>query len=301
MIDLRVPAQIAAVWIVMALSATVVGWLVLFGFFVRSPVLVAIGLLGPFAVAFLIGTFTAAASPLTATPLRRVGWAVLVTAAGLVGVVFYEAVLESVEPAKPPSWLAIPAVGVPFALAAATMAHGLVLRLVAAGVTVAAVAYGIWLPTTMPDDDVASRIAHARPPAGVVLIARPDGYAFPDLTTRDGQAELSYRRESADAPLSGFPRVVVRPATVDAPETGDDAEPVYRPVSAHHVFVRRMGDVEAVATVSKEVDVAVARDFVQSVRPARDDEVMRLLKRAPDRRDRDVLRRFADTWRRLFD
>lgn len=294
MIDLRVPAQIAVVWLVMALSATFVGWLVLFGFFIKSALLVAIGMIGPFAVLFLIGTFTAKASPLTATAPRRIGWAALVTAFGLVGAVFYTSVLEASEPAEPPWWLSIAGVGVPFALVAAVLAHGLAVRLVAVGLTVAGVAFGIWLPSTMPADDAASRIAHAKPPGGVLLIATPEGYEFPRLTVADGRATLSYSPDGAgDRPLQAFPRLVVRPATVETTDV------VYQPNSTNHVFVRRMGDVEAVAVVSDEADLEAARAFVLSVRPATDDEVERLLPRAPDRRDRNVLAHFANTWRRL--
>ncbi|PSL52625.1 hypothetical protein B0I31_11294 [Saccharothrix carnea] len=294
MIDLRVPVQIAVVWLVMGLSAAFVGWLVLFGFFVGSLLLVVIGLLGPFAVLFLVGTFTAEASPLTVTPLRRVGWAALVTVLGLVGAVFYSSVLDVSEPAEPPSWLVLPAFGVPFALVAAMLAHGSVVRLVAGAVTVAAVAFGIWLPTTMPGDDAASRIAHARVPGGVLLIATPEGYRFPRLNVRDGQATLDYTPDGPVGELHAFPRLVVRPATVET------TEPVYRPDSTNHVFVRRIGEVEAVAVVADVADVSAARDFVLSVRPATDDEVERLLPRAPDRRDRDVLADFTQAWRGLL-
>ncbi|WP_158842295.1 hypothetical protein [Saccharothrix deserti] len=298
MIDFRVPVQIAVVWLVMALSAVVVGWLVLFGFFVESAALVAIGMVGPFAVVFLIGTFTAGGSPLTATAPRRIGWAALVTVFGLVGAVFYTSVLEASEPAKPPSWLSIAGIGVPFALVAAMLAHGWAVRLVAVGVTVAAVAFGIWLPGTMPTDDAASRIAHAKLPGGVLLIATPEGYDFPRLTIAEGRANLDYSPNygpnGANGKLHAFPRLVVLPATVETTEL------VYRPDPTDHVFVRRMGDVEAVAVVSDRADVEAVREFVLSVRPATDDEVRRLLPRAPDRRDRDVLARFANTWGRLF-
>ncbi|MEU4766719.1 hypothetical protein AB0H12_26025 [Actinosynnema sp. NPDC023794] len=294
MLDYRVPVQIAVVWLVMGLSAAFVGWLVLFGFFVQSAVLVLIGLAGPFAVAYLIGTFTSRGSPLTATPLPRLGWAALVTVFGLVGAVFYNAVLESSEPAEPPSWLALPALGVPFALVAAMLAHGLVVRFVAGVVTVAAVAFGVWLPTTMPGDDAASRIAHADLPGGVLLIATPEGYQFPRLTVSDGLATLDYSRSGDGGELHAFPRLVVRPATAGT------TEPEYRQDPVDHVFVRRIGEVEAVAVVTKRADVEAVREFVLSVRPATDDEVERLLPVAPDRRDRDVLRRFTNTWARLF-
>ncbi|WP_143532523.1 hypothetical protein [Saccharothrix sp. ALI-22-I] len=294
MIDFRVPVQIAVVWLVMGLSAVVVGWLVVFGFFIGSAGLVAVGMIGPFAMVFLIGTFTAKASPLTATVLPRLGWAALVSVFGLVGAVFYSSVLEASEPVDLPSWLAIPGIGVSFALVAAMLAHGLVVRLVAVGVTVAAVAFGIWLPTTMPADDAASRIAHAKLPGGVLLIATPEGYDFPRLIIAEGHAELAYVSNSDSRELDAFPRLVVRPATVETTEL------VYRPDSTDHVFVRRMGDVEAVAVVSDWADVEAVREFVLSVRPATDDEVRRLLPQAPDRRDRDVLARFANTWNRLF-
>jgi hypothetical protein len=42
------------------------------------------------------------------------------------------------------------------------------------------------------------------------------------------------------------------------------------------------------------------REFVLSVRPATDEEVELLLPAAPGRRDRDVLRPFAEAWARLF-
>jgi hypothetical protein len=293
-IDYRVPVQLAAVWLVMGLSSAFVGWLVLFGFLVESAVLVLIGMIGPFAVVYLIGTLTSRGSPLTAKPLPRLGWAGLVTVLGLVGAVFYHAVVEASEPAKPPEWLALVGLGVPFALVAAMLAHGLVVRLVAAAVTVAAVAFGIWLPTTMPADDPTSRRAHAELPGGVLLIATPEGYRFPRLTVEDGRATLSYSRSGRAGDLSAFPRLVVRPATVET------TEPEYRPDTANHVFVRRIGEAEAVAVVTKSADVEAVREFVLSVRPATDDEVMRLLPVAPGRRDRDVLRRFTTTWARLF-
>lgn len=294
-IDFRVPVQIAVVWLVMGLTAAFAGWLVLVGFFLHSAVLVGIGMIGPFAVLYLVGTFTSRGSPWTATPLRRLGWAALVTVLGVVGAVFYDAVVESSGPAKPPSWLALPAFGLPFALVAAMLAHGLAVRLVAGAVTVAAVAFGVWLPTTMPPDDAASRIAHAGVPGDVLLIATPEGYDFPRLTVTDGQAVLDYTRSGPTGALDAYPRLVVRPATV--PEAS--AEPVYRHDSTVHVFVRRVGEVEAVAVVPDTADVSAAREFVRSVRPTTDDEVERLLPVAPDRRDRDVLRRFADTWARL--
>jgi hypothetical protein len=294
-IDFRVAAQIGAVWLVMGLTAAFAGWLVLVGFFLHSAVLVGIGMIGPFAVLYLVGTFTPRGSPLTATPLRRLGWAALVTVLGLAGAVFHNAVLESSGPAKPPPWLALPAFGLPFALVAAMLAHGLVVRLVAGAVTVAAVAFGIWLPTTMPPDDAASRVAHAGVPGGVLLIATPEGYDFPHLTVADGQAVLDYTRSGPIGALDTSPRLVVRPATVPA----SPAEPVYRHDSTNHLVVRRVGEVEAVAVVPDTADVSAAREFVRSARPATDDEVKRLLPVAPGRRDRDVLRRFADTWARL--
>jgi hypothetical protein len=251
-------------------------------------------MLGPFAVLFLIGTFTARASPLTGTAARRVGWAALVTAVGLVGAVFYAAVLEASEPAKPPTWLAVAGVGAPFALTAAVLARGLVVRLVAVAVTVAGVVFGIWLPGTMPADDAASRIAHAKLPGGVLPIATPEGYDFPRLTVADDHVTLDYSANGATGPLRAFPRLVVRPATA-----GPDLE--YRPNLVDHVFVRRMGEVEVVAVVADDADVEAVRAFALSVRPATDDEVQRLLPQAPDRRDRDVLGRFATTWGRLVD
>jgi hypothetical protein len=297
MIDLRVLVQIAVVWLVMGLSAMVVGWLVMFGFFVKSAALVAIGMIGPFAVIFLVGTFTPKGSPLTETAGRRVGWAALVTLFGLVGAVFYMAVLEASEPAEPPTWLAIVGLGLPFALAAAVLAHGLVVRLIAGVVTVAAVAFGIWLPGTMPADDVASRLAHAKLPGGVLLIATPEGYDFPRLTIADDRVGLSYGARGGDRPLRAFPRLTVERATGET-----TAELVYRRNRTNdHVFVRRMGDAEVTAVVSDQADVDAAREFVLSVRPATDDEVKRLLPRAPGRNNRDVLSRFAATWTRLVD
>jgi hypothetical protein len=292
-IDFKVPVQIAVVWLAMALSAVTIGWLVMFGFFVKNAALVAVGMIGPFALVFLVGTFTAGASPLTATGWRRLGWAALVTVLGLVGAVFYTSVLEASEPAEPPSLLYIAGFGVPFALVAAMLAHGLVVRLVAVGLTVAAVAFGIWLPTRMPADDTASRIAHANLPGGVLLIATPDGYDFPRLTVAEGRAAFAYSSNGGSRELDAFPRLVVRPATVES------TEPVYLPESNDHVFVRRMGEVEAVAVVSDQADVEAVREFVLSVRPATDVEVRRLLPHAPGRRDRDVLARFANTWSRL--
>jgi hypothetical protein len=292
-IDLRVVVQIAVVWLVMGLSAMVVGWLVLFGFFIKSAGLVAIGMVGPFAVIFLVGTFTPKGSPLTQTAGRRVGWAALVTLFGLVGAVFYMAVLEASEPAKPPTLVGIVGLGLPFALVAAVLAHGLVVRLTAGVVTVAAVAFGIWLPGTMPADDGASRIAHAKLPGGVLLIATPEGYDFPRLTVADGRATLSYSSRSADQRLDWHPRLSLEPAT------GETTDLVYQRNYDDHVFVRRMGDVDVTAVVSDDADVDAAREFVLSVRPATDDEVKRLLPRAPGRNDRNVLGRFAATWTRL--
>ena len=293
-IDYRVPLHIVAVWLVMGLSAAFVGWLVLFGFFVESVVLVLIGMVGPFAVVYLVGTLTSRGSPLTAEPLPRLGWAALVTVLGLVGAVFHNAVMEASEPAEPPSWLVLPALGLPFALVAAMLAHGLAVRLVAGAVTVAAVAFGTWLPTTMPADDPASRIAHAGLPGDVLLIATPEGYLFPRLTIADGRATYHYSRSGEGGELHGSPRLVVRPATAGT------TEPEYRSDPVDHVVVRRIGEVEAVAAVTKSADADAVREFVLSVRPATDDEVRRLLPVAPGRRDRDVLRRFTDTWARLF-
>ncbi|WP_461118866.1 hypothetical protein [Saccharothrix stipae] len=294
MIDLRVPVQIAAVWLVGTLSGATVGWLVIFGFFLGSAVLVAVAMIGPFVLFFLVGTLTARASPLTATAGRRVGWTAAVTVLGLVGAVLYTSVLEASGPAQPPPWLGIAGVGVPFALVAAMLADGLAVRLVSVGVTGAAVAFGIWLPTTMPGDDAASRIAHAKAPGGVLLIATPEGYDFPRLTITDGRATLDYSPSGPVGELHAFPRLVVRPATVET------AGLVDQPTTTDHVVVRRMGDVEAVAVVSDAADVSAAREFVLSVRPATDDEVERLLPRDPGRPDRDVLARFARTWRGLF-
>lgn len=293
-IDLRVPVQLAAVWLVGALSAAAVGWLVIIGFYLGSAVLVAVGMIAPFALFLLVATFTSRASPLTATAGRRVGWTTSVTVLGLVGAVLYTSVLEASGPAQPPPWLGIAGVGVPFALVAAMLADGLAVRLVAVGVTGAAVAFGIWLPTTMPGDDAASRIAHAEAPGGVLLIATPGGYDFPRLTITDGRAVLDYTRSGPTGELRESPRLVVRPATVET--TGL----VHQPDTTDHVVVRRMGDVEAVAVVSDAADVSAAREFVLSVRPATDDEVERLLPRAPDRPDRDVLARFTRVWRGLF-
>ncbi|TQM84818.1 hypothetical protein FHX81_7277 [Saccharothrix saharensis] len=294
MIDYRVPLQIAVLWIAVGVTATAVGWLVLFGFLVESAGLVGVGMLGPFVVVYLVGTLIPAGSPWTATPLRRVGWAALVTVLGLVGIVFHHAVVEASTPAEPPTWLVLPAVGIPFALVAAMLAHGLVVRLAAVAVTVAAVAFGLWFPTTMPADDTASRIRNAGPPGGVLLVATPEGYHHPSLRIEDDRAIYRFTPVDPAVRPGAVPRLVVRPATVEG------TEPVHRVDGAEHVVVRRIGDVEAVAVVSDAADVAVAREWVRSVRPATDEEVELLLPAAPGRRDRDVLRPFADAWARLF-
>ncbi|NUT53380.1 MAG: hypothetical protein HOV94_39760 [Saccharothrix sp.] len=293
-IDFRVPLQLGLVWLVTALCGAAVGWLVLLGFFLGSAPLVVIGMLGPFAALYAVGTATAKASPLTTGAGRRVGWAALVTVYGLVGAVFFGEALEASGPARRPSWVGITGLGLVFTLVAAILSHGLVVRLVAAAVTVAAVAFGVWWPTTMPADDAASRIAHAGLPGGVLLIATPDGYEFPRLTVGEDRATLDYSPSGPVGDLHASPRLIVRPATVRTTEL------VRLPDTVDHVVVRRIGEVEAVAVVSDSADVAAVRAFALSVRPATDDEVERLLPPAPDRRDRDVPARFARAWGRLF-
>ncbi|XVV06951.1 hypothetical protein ACQPW3_16845 [Actinosynnema sp. CA-248983] len=306
MIDLRtertwrpLTIQIAGVWVAALVGFIGTGWLALLGFFLKSPVLVGVSLVGPLLMFFLVASLSRTASPLTERLLPRVGWAFLVTLLGTLGAVFYLAVLEASEPTHPGAWVAAIGVGAPFALVTAMLVRPLVIRLVALGLAVALVALGIWLPTTLPRDDAPSRVAHADLPGGVLLMATPDGYEFPTLSRPDGEVVLEYRPSGAEKPLSYWPKLGTRKVSPDQPGDVREDGLVYRKWANNHLYLRREHGVEIVAMIPDSVPKDAVRAFVLSARPATEAEIMRLLPQAPDRRNRDVPERFARTLARL--
>ncbi|WP_309110673.1 hypothetical protein [Saccharothrix sp.] len=306
MIDLRtertwppLTVQIVGVWLAALVGFIGTGWLALLGFFLKSPGLVGVSLVGPLLMFFLVGSLSQPAGLLTGRLLPRVGWAVLVTLFGTLGAVFYMSVLEASEPADPGPWPAALGVGVPFALVTAMLVRPLVIRLVAMGLTAALVALGIWLPTTLPHDDAPSRLAHANLPGDVLLMATPDAYEFPTLSRPDGEVVLEYRPTGKAQPLSYWPKLITRKVSPDQPADVREDGLVYRKWADNHLYLRREHGVEIVAMVPDDIPKDAVRAFVLSARPATDAEIMRLLPQAPDRRNRDVLERFTRTIARL--
>lgn len=292
--------QIAGVWLAALVGFIGTGWLTLLGFFLQSPGLVAVSLLGPFLMFFLVGSLSQPAGLLTRRLLPRAAWALLVTTLGTLGAVFYMAVLEAGEPTRPPTWLAILGVGLPYALVTATLIRPLAPRLTALALTAASIALGIYLPTTLPQDDAPSRIAHANLPGDTLLLATPDAYDFPTLTRQNDEVTLEYRPTGKAQPLSPWPKLTIRPTS--PPQPGDVQEDTltYRTWARHHVYTRKDHGVEITATVPDDIPKDAVRTFLLSVRPATDEEVMRLLPRAPNRNNRDVLNHFTRTLNRLI-
>ncbi|MEJ2854409.1 MULTISPECIES: hypothetical protein [unclassified Saccharothrix] len=293
--------QIGGVWLGALAAFAGTGWLTILAFVLKSPGLVAVSLVGPLLIFFVIATLTRTAGLLTVGWLPRVGWAVLVTLLGTLGAVFYMTVLEAIEPAEPGRFLAFVGVGLPFALVTALLVRQWVVQLVALAVTVGAVALGIWAPTTLPADDAASRIAHAKLPGDVLLLATPPDYGFPTLTRKDDEVMLEYRPKGDSKPLAFWPKLVTRPVSPDQPGDVREGDLVYRTWAGDHIYVRREQGYEILAVVSDRVPKDAVRAFLASARPATDDEVKRLLPISPDRRDRDVPERFARTLGRLTD
>lgn len=291
--------QIGGVWLVALAGFAGTGWLTLLGFYLKSPGLVGVSLVAPLLMFFVIATLTRTAGLLTARWLPRLGWAVLVTLLGTLGGIFYLAVLEASEPVGPGKVLAFVGIGLPFALVTAMLVRHWVVRLTALAVTVGAAALGIWLPTTLPPDDAASRIAHAKLPGDVLLLATPPDYGFPTLTRDDDQAILEYRPEDGRTPLSYLAKLITRPVSKDQPGDVREGDLVYRTWAGDHLYVRREPGYEVVALMSEHAPKEALRAFLASARPATDDEVVRLLPMAPDRRNRNVPERFAQTLSRL--
>ncbi|WP_147455207.1 hypothetical protein [Saccharothrix australiensis] len=284
---LPVVLQLAAVWLVAVLSFATVGFLVLLGFWARALPLVGLGMATPFVLFLLVGALTRAASPLTGTAWWRSLWALLVTALGLCGAVYYACVLEAFGPAhKPSQVLLLAGIGLPFALVAGILARGLVLPLASAAATVALIAVGATAPNALSSDTPAARVAHAGLPGGKLLVARPAGYHPPTLAVADGQAVLEYAATGPDAPLTAEARLITRATLGEGPHLA------YREDPAHHVWVRRFGRMEVIAVARKEADKDAVREFALSADEATDAEVMRLLPPAP-RREVDVVDRFT--------
>nr|BFE52974.1 hypothetical protein GCM10017745_64010 [Saccharothrix mutabilis subsp. capreolus] len=291
--------QIVGVWVAALVGFIGTGWLTVLGFVLRSPGLVAVSLLGPLVMFFLVGSLSQPAGLLTRRLLPRAAWALAVTTLGTLGAVFYMSVLESSEPAKPPTWLATLGVGLPYALITAALVRPLAIRLTSLATTAAAIALGIHLPTTLPQDDARSRIENAKLPGNVLLLATPNAYDFPTLTRKDNEATLDYRPTGKDHPLSPWPQLTIR--QVSPPQPGDVQEDTltYRTWTRHHVYLRRDHGVEIAATVPDDVPKEAVQTFILSVRPATDEETMRLLPRDPTRKNRDVLQHFTQTLNHL--
>ncbi|MFI9812217.1 hypothetical protein [Saccharothrix variisporea] len=291
--------QIGGVWLAALVAFAGTGWLTLLGFYLKSPGLVAVSLVGPLLIFFLVATLTRTAGLLTVRWLPRIGWALLVTLVGTLGAVFYLEVLEASGPGGPGKVVGFVGIGLPFALLTAVLVRHWVVQVVAVAITVATVALGIWLPTTLPPDDAASRIAHANLPGGVLLLATPPDYGFPTLTRKDDHAVLEYRPKGAAKPLSYAPALITRPVSRDQPGDVREGDLVYRTWAGDHLYIRREQGYEVVAEMSEQVPKDAVRAFLASARSATDDEVKRLLPMAPDRRNRDVLQRLGQTLSRL--
>ncbi|MEV0677516.1 hypothetical protein AB0I60_13440 [Actinosynnema sp. NPDC050436] len=286
---LAVVMQVAAVLVGSLVIMYTAGWVVVFGFWVGSRIVVAVAMVPVFGLFYLIGTVTAEAGPLTRTPGWRVLWAALVSVVGLLGVVFYAAALQSWEP-HGPTWLLYGGFGVPAALVAAILARGTLLPLGAAAVAVALIAVANTGPTWQEPDNAKAR----RDALGITphTSARTD-LGAPVLRVEDGRVVVVYPAAPGE-PLGPDPEL----ATRRVPATRWDESPAYREDPERHVWVWRYGQAEITTTVSKRVDREAALDLARSARPATDDEVLRLVPPA----DRPVLRvvdRFTATLREL--
>ncbi|CCH30514.1 hypothetical protein ABZ816_16455 [Actinosynnema sp. NPDC047251] len=283
---IQVVAAFTAALLVMYLG----GWLVMFGFWVGSKVLVLVSLIPVFGLFYLIGTVTKEASPLTGTPGWRVLWAALMSVVGLIGVVFYSSALDSWQP-HGPTWLLYGGFGLPVALVAAILVRGVLLPLGTAVVAVALIALANTGPTWQEPDTAKTRTKAA----GVTPYLSPQaGYGSPTFRLEDGRAVVEYAATGPDAPLGERPRLVTHKVK---PTTWKDV-PVYREDPAAHVWVRRYGEVEVTAIVPKQADKEASLAFAKTARAASDDEVMALLPE-PDRPVMRVVDRFTDTMRKL--
>ncbi|MEU4805205.1 hypothetical protein [Actinosynnema sp. NPDC023587] len=295
MIDTRkgalpVVAQLVAVLVGTLLVVYTAGWLVMFGFWVGSRIVVLAGLVPAFGLYYLIGTVTKEASPLTRTPGWRVLWAALVSVVGLIGVVFYSSALDSWQP-HGPTWLLYGGFGLPAVVVAAMLARGALLPLGTAVVAVALIAVADAGPAWQAPDTAKTRTKALGVTPYTVERA---GYGAPVIRVADGQAVAEYAATGPDAPLGEHPKLVTR--HVEPASWSDD--PTYREDPENHLWVRRHGETEVTAIVPKNADKETAREFAQAAGPATDDEVMRLVP-APDRPVLHVVDRFADTMRRL--
>ncbi len=284
--------QIVAVWAIASIGFMTVGWVVMFGVWVESLVVLGIGMAVPFGAFFLVGTLTKEGSPLTRTVPWRLLWALLVTVFGLLGAVYYVTAVDGLSGVTSSMYLFVGGVGMPFALVTAMLARGWVVPLVTAAVTVGLIVLGAGAPTPQPPDGPSYRLGTAKLPGWQLLLARPAGYAQPTVTVVDGEAVLQYRANLADVPLTDSPKLVIRVAK------DREALLTYQEDPENHVYVRRIGAVEAVAIVSKRATQADVLAFVNSVSAATDAEVMSILP-PPEKRDETVLERFTATLRRI--
>ncbi len=287
--------QLAGVLVAGLAMAVGGGWLALLAFAIGAPWLLLFVLVPLAGLLYLVGALTKNASPLTRHPGLRVVWALVVCLAGLVGAVFALAA----EAASKPDYRLPPLIGIlllalPFVLVAAGLSASWPMRIGGVVVLVAAIALGISLPSSLPPDDVASRLAHSRTPRELLMLVEPPaGYSRGAPVLGDDRVSFTIWANSGRGATID---VTMRPAG-----RGMDGQPPQSDPSTY-VYRRVEGTTEIVvwATWADRIDPEALRKLGPSVHPATDDELMIMLPRDPDRTDRSVPRVFAGYWANLF-
>ncbi|MFK0244305.1 hypothetical protein ACIQUM_06390 [Amycolatopsis azurea] len=298
----RVALALGSLWLLGTLGSVTVGLLLPLAAFlhvpwVASPVpLVSIG------TVYLVGYL---AFPDRAKPWPRLAWAFAVGTFGVFGAIFVLEVAEAFDPR-----FALPFLGVPVALAAALFAPGLWVRVGSGLLLVVVIAGGIAVPSALPEDTAARRLASAGVPRDHTLAADFGPQRLPTKATEDsGSLIVEYAPQLWISPVWTFVTDAVEscetPVKTDWRLLGATCASVgegefIRQNADRIEFVQRRGAVSVHVAGNHNWKPEELRELAGKTHPLTDAEIIASLPKASSGNRADVVAGFTAFVRAIF-
>ncbi|MFC3451868.1 hypothetical protein [Amycolatopsis speibonae] len=297
-----VALALGSLWLLGTLGSVTVGLLLPLAAFLHVPwvalpvPLVAIG------TVYLVGYL---AFPALAKPWPRLAWATAVGAFGVFGAIFVLEVAEAFDP-----WFAVPFLGAPVALAAGLFAPGLGVRTGAGLLLITLIAGGIAVPSALPEDTAARRLAAVDVPRDRTLAADLGPQRLPTKATEDsGSLIVEYAPQLWISPVWTFATDAIE--SCETPVKTDwrlqnatcasvgDGEFV-RQNADKIEFVQRRGALSAHVAGNHNWKPEELRELAGKTHPLTDTEIVAALPKASGGNRTDVFAGFATFVRAIF-